>query len=264
MSKPFRAFLATPRTAWVTGASSGIGRELALQLAAAGHRVVISARNVQALQAVAAQYPQQLLVLDFDATDDSACAVAAERLAALAPVLDAAILNAGTCEYLDDGAIDLALVRRVMAANFDGTLQAAALALPRLQHAAEPALYVVSSQVTALPLTRSGAYGASKAALEYFFRCLRIDRQHTGLRVGILRPGFVRTPLTDRNDFSMPFLWSAGQAAAHMLAAIDRGREELTFPHSLQALLGLFAALPHSLWARLAQHMRKPTQEATP
>lgn len=264
MSKPFRAFLSTPRTAWVTGASSGIGRELALQLAQAGHRVVISARNAPALQAVAAACPERLLVLDFDTADAAACAAAGERLAALVTALDLAILNAGTCEYLDDGAIDLALVRRVMTANFDGTLNAAALALPLLARSTSPALYVVSSQVTTLPLTRSGAYGASKAALEYFFRCLRIDRHHTGLRVGILRPGFVRTPLTDRNDFSMPFLWSADKAAAHMLAAIDKEREELTFPHSLQAVLTLFASLPHSCWAQLAQRMRKPATETAP
>ncbi len=85
-----------------------------------------------------------------------------------------------------------------------------------------PALYVVSSQVTTLPLTRSGAYGASKAALEYFFRCLRIDVMAAGIFIGIIRPGFVKTPLTDRNDFSMPWLWPADKAATIILAGIDQ------------------------------------------
>lgn len=272
MSARFAEFLSQPRTAWITGASSGIGRELALQLAQAGHRVVISARNADALQEMAALYPQQLLPLPVDIADDSAMAEASEQLAALAPALDLVILNAGTCEYLDDGALDMALINRVMAVNFTGTLQAAALALPLLrrvsqervsqERASQPALYVVSSQVTTLALTRSGAYGASKAALEYFCRCLRIDLLPGGIFVGIIRPGFVKTPLTDRNDFSMPWLWTADKAARHILRGIDRRRAEMTFPLALHALLSLLACLPHTLWASLSQSMRKPAESA--
>lgn len=258
MKTAFEGYLATPRTIWLTGASSGIGRELACQLAEAGHRVITTARNQDALAALAAQYPQQLVSLPLDLTDDAALAHARTRLAVLAPTLDLAILNAGTCEYLDDGVIDMARLRHQMAVNFDSTVHAASVALGRLASASEPALYVVSSQVTTLPLTRAGAYGASKAALEYFFRCLRIDRRHTGLRVGIVRPGFVKTPLTDRNDFPMPFLWDAPRAAAAILQAIDRRREEITFPLSLHSVLGVLACLPHRLWAFLSQGLRKP------
>ena len=262
MSARFAQFLSQPRTAWITGASSGIGRELALQLAQAGHRVVISARNAEALQAMATQYPQQLLPLPVDIADNSARAAASAHRAALAPALELVILTAGTCEYLNDGALDMALINRVMSVNFTGTLQAAALALSLLKHASQPALYVVSSQVTTLALTRSGAYGASKAALEYFCRCLRIDLLPAGIFVGIIRPGFVKTPLTDRNDFSMPWLWTAEKAARHILRGIDRRRAEMTFPLALHALLSLLACLPHTRWASLAQSMRKPAENA--
>jgi short-subunit dehydrogenase len=257
VSARFSQFLSEPRTVWITGASSGIGRALALQLAQAGHRVVISARNADALQEMALLYPHHLIPLPVDAADDTAMTEAGNKLAGLAYTLDLAILNAGTCEYLDDGAIDMALVSRVMLVNFNGTLQAANLALPRLKLAAKPALYVVSSQVTSLPLTRSGAYGASKAALEYFFRCLRIDWLATGVFIGIIRPGFVKTPLTDRNNFPMPWLWTAEKAADKILTAIDHRKAELTFPFALHTALSLLGCLPHGWWASLAQGTRK-------
>lgn len=249
------------RTAWITGASSGIGRELALQLAQAGHRVIISARSVDALKELALLYPQQLLAMPIDIADQASLINAKMKLAELAPVLDLAILNAGTCEYLDNGIIDIELIRRVMSVNFDGTINAAALAMPLLQKAQKPALYIVSSQVTTLPLTRSGAYGASKAALEYFFRCLRIDVMASGIFIGIIRPGFVKTPLTDRNDFSMPWLWTADKAAEKILADIDRRKAEIVFPRALHSVLSLLAFLPHAWWARLSQSMQKPAQE---
>ena len=253
-------------TVWITGASSGIGRELALQLAQAGHRVIISARSVEALQEVALLYPQQLLPMPIDIADAASLIKAKEQLAQLAPVLDLAILNAGTCEYLDNGELDIELIRRVMAVNFDGTVNAAAIAMPLLKKAKNPMLYVVSSQVTTLPLTRSGAYGASKAALEYFFRCLRIDTMASNIFIGIIRPGFVKTPLTDRNNFSMPWLWPADKAAAKILTDIDRRKPEIIFPRALHAFLSLLAVLPHAWWASLSQSMQKqkPVQENTP
>ncbi len=247
-------------TVWITGASSGIGRELALQLAKTGHRVIISARNTEVLQELALLYPQQLLPMPLDIADSDSLEKAKIQLTQLAPVLDLAILNAGTCEYLENGIIDIELVRRVMSVNFDGTINAAALAMPLLQKAKNPALYVVSSQVTTLPLTRSGAYGASKAALEYFFRCLRIDVMASGIFIGIVRPGFVKTPLTDRNNFSMPWLWPVDKAAAKILENIDRRKPEITFPRALHGLLSLLACLPHAWWASLSQLMQKPLE----
>lgn len=265
MSRRYTQFLATPRTVWITGASSGIGRELALQLARGGHCVVISARSVEALQELALLYPQQLLPMPIDIADNDSLVKAKEQLAQLAPTLDIAILNAGTCEYLDNGVIDIELIRRVMSVNFDGTLNAATVAMPLLQKATQPALYVVSSQVTTLPLTRSGAYGASKAALEYFFRCLRIDTMTSNIFIGIIRPGFVKTPLTDRNDFSMPWLWPADKAAAKILTDIDRRKPEIIFPRALHCFLSMLAFLPHAWWASLSQSMQKqkPMQKSS-
>jgi short-subunit dehydrogenase len=264
MSICFTQYLSTPRTVWITGASSGIGRELALQLAQTGHSVIISARSAEALQELAALYPEHLLPLPLDIADASSLELAKVKLSQLAPMLDLAILNAGTCEYLDNGELDIELIRRVMAVNFDGTVNAAAIAIPLLKKVKDPTLYVVSSQVTTLPLTRSGAYGASKAALEYFFRCLRIDLMAAGIFIGLVRPGFVKTPLTDRNDFSMPWLWSADKAATRILTDIDRRKAEIVFPRALHCLLSLLACLPHTWWVSLSQSMQKSAEKNKP
>lgn len=264
MSVSQKGFLSVPRTVWLTGASSGIGRELALQLAQAGHRTIISARNSDALQELAQLHSQQLIPLNVDMADAASLAQAKNRLTELAPVLDLVILNAGTCEYLDNGDIDLELVQRVMNVNFAGTVNAAAIAIPLLEQSTQPTLYVVSSQVTTLPLTRSGAYGASKAALEYFFRCLRIDLMKKNIFIGIIRPGFVKTPLTDKNNFSMPWLWRADKAAAYILQGIDKKRGEIYFPRALHWILSLLSFMPHVLWASLSQFMQKPVEKNSP
>jgi short-subunit dehydrogenase len=261
MSALFNQYLMSPRTAWITGASSGIGREIALQLAEAGHRVVISARQHAALDQIANQYPENMMSLPMDMIDAASMEQASTRLAQLVTSLDLVILNAGICEYLDNGDIDLDLIQRVMDVNFTGTLRVAKIAIPLLQKSSQPSLYIVSSQVTRLALTRSGAYGASKSALEYFFRCLRIDSLSTGIFIGLIRPGFVKTPLTDRNNFSMPWLWTADKAARHILKGIDRCQAEMTFPLALNLLLSVFACLPHAIWAALSQSMRKPAEE---
>jgi len=264
MTSKFSQRLASPLNIWVTGASSGIGRALSIQLAQAGHRVVISARNAPALDEMAQQFPQQILPVPMDASDYESIRNAANAIGSLLPKLDLVILNAGTCEYLDENSIDIALVNRVMTINFNGTIQTAELARRFLEQSNNPALYVVSSQVTSLPLTRSAAYGASKAAIEYFFRCLRIDWFTKGIFIGIIRPGFVKTPLTDRNDFDMPWLWSADKAANKILSAIDNSKPEVTFPFALHTLLNLLGSLPHSWWAAMAQLMRKKKEAPQP
>jgi len=242
---------------WITGASTGIGRELALRYAQAGERVYISARSETTLHELVREYPDHLVAIAADVSDESSVKRAMEKIATHTSCLDLVILNAGTCEYLNHGVIDSALTARVMSTNFQGAVNAAAVAMPLLEKSPAPALYVVSSQVTALPITRSEAYGASKAAMEYFFRTLRIDWQVRGIHVGIIRPGFVKTPLTDKNDFDMPGIWPVEKAASVIISGIAKRKMEIAFPFSLTLTLGLLSALPQCLWLSLSKSMTR-------
>jgi short-subunit dehydrogenase len=248
---------------WVTGASTGIGQEIALQYAKAGQKVFISARSSSALDEMARQYPQNIVAITADVGDEKSLQQAMVNIASCTTHIDIAILNAGTCEYINDGIIDTALTARVMSTNFQGAVNAAAAVMPMLEKAKTPALYAVSSQVTALPITRSEAYGASKAAMEYFFRTLRIDWQARGIHVGIIRPGFVKTPLTDKNDFDMPGIWPVEKAAAVIIDGITKRKLEISFPFSLSFTLGLLAALPQGLWLRLSKNMTQKNDTTT-
>jgi short-subunit dehydrogenase len=235
---------------WITGASSGLGRSLALALAARGNPVIASARNQSELERIAA-LESNIVALPCDITDAAALGAAREAIAGITPHLDQVILNAGTCEYLDFPQPDWKAVRRVMEINFFGTLNCLELALPFLRHGAaeRPHIVAIASQVTAAPFPRAEAYGASKAALQYFFDSLRIDLASENIDVTLVNPGFVDTPLTRKNDFEMPFLMHADQAAARIIRNIESRPFSYSFPLRLSALLALSRFMPR-LWQK--------------
>src|SRR5690606_17479183 len=147
---------------WLTGASSGIGAALAERLLAAGHKVAVSARNEQALQALAARWPGRVLALAGDPAEPAHVRALGQRLSDVWGVLDQVILNAGTCEYLDANAFEAAMIERVVRANLFSAAHCVEAALPLLRRASQPHLVAVCSSVTFLALPRAEAYGASK------------------------------------------------------------------------------------------------------
>lgn len=252
------------RRIWLTGATSGIGLALAERLLADGHRVALSARNVDKLESLAAGV-EHALVVPLDVSDRGAVRAAGQRLETQLGGLDVAILNAGTCEYLDARHFDVDLVERVFAPNFFGALYAMEAALPLLRRARDqdgirPLLAATSSASAYVPLPRAEAYGASKAALSYFLESLRLDLYAEDIDVSVIHPGFVKTPLTDRNDFPMPMRISAEQAAAAIVAGLDRRRLDIHFPRRFTNLVRLMGILPPRLRRRLGLRMVKNAQ----
>ena len=239
------------KTVWVTGASSGLGRSIALQLAQAGNRVIASARNQQALDDLAAQH-DKIFPLACDITDAAALANLGEQIASISPAIDQAILNAGNCEYLDFPNPDWEAVRRVMEVNFFGSVNCVEFVLPllRASTAGRPHLAVVASQVTAAPFPRAEAYGASKAALQYFCDSLRLDLAAENIDVSVVNPGFVDTPLTRKNDFDMPFLMDVEVAAGRIIKHLQARPRQYSFPRRLSLSLAISKLAP-SLWQKM-------------
>lgn len=250
------------RRIWLTGASSGIGAALADVLLAQGHQVAVSARNAQALQALAQRHPGQVLVLAGDLRDAQQVHAMGATIDQAWGALDQVILNAGNCEYLDSQAFEAAMVERVVASNLFSASHCVEAALPLLRRSEHPHLVAVASAVTFFPLPRAGAYGASKAAVRYLFESLRIDLAHEGIAVTLVSPGFVDTPLTRRNDFAMPMRWSADKAARHIAQRLERRPLEIAFPRLFIACLRLAAWLPAPLRLALGKRLsRSPGQE---
>jgi len=234
---------------WITGAGSGIGEQLCRRYATLGHRVIISGRNADKLAQVAREFPDRVLVLPMDVTDDSAVDSTSDALRAQVPHLDLIILNAGTCEYIRAPDIDTALFRRVMDTNYFGIINAFRAALPLMKAAPErPHVAGVCSLAGFIGFPRAAAYGASKAAAAYVLNALRTDFGDM-LDVTVINPGFVTTPMTEQNRFPMPFLISAEKAAAIMETRLRQRPMTLNFPRRLSGLLRLMQLIS-PLWYR--------------
>ncbi|MFT5548269.1 MAG: short-subunit dehydrogenase [Candidatus Azotimanducaceae bacterium] len=236
---------------WVTGASSGLGRSLVLSLSRQGHQVIASARDEKALQDLEANNPN-ICAIACDMVDESSLASVQSKMLEKFSAIDQIILNAGTCEYLDFPDPDWAAIRRVMEVNYFGTINCLKVALPLLRssRALRPHIVVIASQVTNAPFPRSEAYGASKAALQYFFDSLRLDLVQDNIDVTIVNPGFVDTPLTRKNNFDMPFLMDVDKAANRIIKNIASRPRVYSFPKRLQGLLLISKLLP-SLWHKM-------------
>jgi len=245
----------------ITGASSGIGLALAQEYLNQGHRVFALARSAEKLTALQVSYPEQIITLVADISQlDQVNSVKAQLLQQT-PYLDLLILNAGTCEYVDARDFSSAVFNRVDSVNWKGNHHCLEVFLPILlaakQYSKVPHLVGVSSLASILPLPRSEAYGASKVAFEYLLKSLQVDLHSQGLKMTIVRPGFVDTPLTQRNDFAMPLIVSSEKAATIISKGIASGKHRIEFPKPLVWSMKLIALLPFGLQKRILQKVVK-------
>ncbi|MFJ4141217.1 SDR family NAD(P)-dependent oxidoreductase [Pseudomonas sp. NPDC089734] len=247
------------RRIWLTGASSGIGLGLAKELLEAGHHLALTARTLPPLQDLSERYPGQVLLIPGDITDGLQVKVMGDRIDEAWGHLDTAILNAGTCEYIEARDFDATLVERVIRTNLLATSLCIQEALPLLRKGKRPHLVGVTSAVTYLPLPRAEAYGASKAGLRYLFESLRLDLAGENIDVTIVSPGFVDTPLTEKNDFPMPMRWPVTRAARYIAQKINApGRPlEIAFPRTFITSLRLLALLPARARLAMGKYMAR-------
>ncbi|WDY55980.1 SDR family NAD(P)-dependent oxidoreductase [Pseudomonas sp. PSKL.D1] len=245
---------------WLTGASSGIGAALALRLLEQGHQVALGGRHAARLEPLAERFPGQVLLAIGDLDAPQQVAAICSQIEQAWGALDLVILNAGTCEYLEPGRFDPVLVERVVRTNLFAVSHCIQQALPLLHRGQRPHLVVMGSSVSWLALQRAGAYGASKAAVRYLVESLRIDLAAEGIDTTLVSPGFVDTPLTRRNDFPMPQLWSAERAAGHIINRLPQRPLEIAFPGLFTWVLRLLGALPAGLRMRLGQRLARKAE----
>lgn len=247
----------TPLHILITGASSGIGLSLAKNYLQQGHKVFALARSQEKLAVLQAEYPEQVTALIADISVLDQVNSVKNLLLDKSDYLDLVILNAGTCEYVDANQFSSAPFAIVDSVNWKGNHHCLEVFLPLLMnaksHSRIPHLVGVSSLSAILPLPRSAAYGASKVALEYCLKSLQVDLHSQGLRMTIVRPGFVDTPLTQANDFDMPLITSSEKAADIIVKGIAAGKHMIEFPKPLVWLMKIIALLPFGLQKRILQ-----------
>ncbi len=237
------------RRVWITGGSSGIGRALARYYAGAGVRVIISSRNAEKLAEVAretggAAYP-------LDVTDPEAVARVVGEIWEKEGPIDLAILNAGAAfkrAGRDDTAENL---KKHLDVNLLGAAYALDALRPRMREAGGGTIALVGSLAGYMGLPRTSGYGTSKAALGYYAEALWAGLQRENIDLRLISPGFVKTPIVAANEFPMPFMLSADEAAHIIARGLARPGFEVAFPRRLAWPLRLLRALPASWRVRL-------------
>lgn len=236
------------KTVWLVGASTGIGRATAAMLHAQGAKVIVSARNADALNAFAAQHPGAV-ALALDATDREA--VKAATLAVLAMGrLDGMVYCAGHYNEMRADAMDLPDMLRHVQINYVGALHLLDAVLPHMLGRPQGGSFVslVASVAGYRGLPKSLAYGPTKAALINLAQTLYLDLHEKDIGVSIINPGFVETPLTAQNNFRMPALISPEQAATEILQGWARGDFEIHFPKRFTLWMKTLQLLPYRLY----------------
>lgn len=239
----------------VTGATSGIGLAFAKLAAQRGYQVIACGRNSKVLAELDVQ--PNIQICQFDVSDEAATNAALRDMD-----IDIAVLNAGVCEYVDIEQIEPQMFQRVFSANFFGVVNCIAALVPNLKAGSQ--LVLVDSLARLLPFTRSQAYGASKAALHYFSKSLEVDLSDRGILVQTVSPGFVETPLTDKNDFDMPMRIKVDDAVEAMLDGIESGTKSIYFPQVFSAILRFMSHLPNRLKVALSKKMKRNIKRRKP
>jgi short-subunit dehydrogenase len=236
----------TDRRVWLIGGSTGIGRATAELLHSKGANVIVSARNAQALDALAAQCPG-LIALPLDATNQEAVQAAAHQLLRSGPI-DLMMYCAGTYSAMRAQDLDPKAIGHHVQVNYMGAIYSIAAVLPAMLAAGKGHISLVSSVAGYRGLPKSLAYGPTKAALINLAETMYIDLHDEGLGVSVINPGFVKTPLTAQNNFHMPALITPAQAAVMIVENWEKGRFEIHFPKRFTRWMRLLRILPYTMY----------------
>ena len=241
--------------AWITGGGTGIGRALALRLAADGWQVVVSGRRAEPLQETASQAPGAIHPWPLDVTDLPAVRRAVTEIEAKLGPITLAVLNAGMYHPVKLDSFKAELMAEHMQVNYQGVVNGMDAVLPGMRRRRGGHIVLVASVAGYRGLPLASGYGPTKAALINLAESLKYMFEKEGLRISVCNPGFVETPLTEGNRFPMPFLMQVDDAAAALQRGLYGGRFEIAFPTRFVLILKFMRALPYWLYFPIIRKM---------
>jgi NAD(P)-dependent dehydrogenase (short-subunit alcohol dehydrogenase family) len=240
-------------SAWVTGASSGLGRAVALELARRGFAVYATARRADALAALTAEaagLSGRIIAMPGDVTDRAEIAALHQRIEAEGP-LALAVLAAGGAYRDAPGDFGGEAFQRTFALNVQGVANAVNPAFNAMRARGRGQIAFIGSLIGYGGVPNAYAYGPSKAAVISLAVGLKFLGDAHNVRIQIVNPGYVRTPLTAGNRYPMPFLMESDEAARRVCDGLARGGFEVRFPHRFALLVRLAQSLPYPLFFAL-------------
>ena len=241
---------------WITGASSGIGKAVAEKFAAEGWKVAVSARRKELLQDMAKD--QNISSFPLDVTDSSQINNVFQNILKEFGNIDVCLFSSGTYEPKDEQNIDPDKIKNVINVNFLGVIDCVKTVEEYFKNKKTGHISIVSSIAGYRGLPNSSGYGPSKAALTNFCESIYFDFKKFGVRVSVISPGFVKTPLTDKNEFPMPFLKTPEYAAEKIFDGLIKSSSfEIHFPKGLTLTLKFLRILPYRLYLFLVDKLVK-------
>lgn len=243
------------KRAWIVGGSSGIGAALAERLSAAGWAVAVSARDEAALHRLAGKTGGAIVPVPLDVTRAADVADAFARVERALGPLTHCFLNAATYEPMPLEAFSIRRFRDAMEVNFMGVVHGLDAVLPAFRRRGSGQVLITASVAGYRGLPKAAPYNATKAALISLAESLRPELARDGVWIRVINPGFVETPLTAKNAFSMPALITPDQAADAIIKRLDHRGFEIAFPRRFILAMKLLRHLPYSLFFALTRRM---------
>ena len=245
------------KTIWITGGSTGIGKALAIKFASKGWNVAISARRENLLNEIS-NNEQNIHGFPLDVTDKQKCKDVFEEIKNKFGNIDICFFSTGTWDPKKEKDIDIDQIENVFKVNFFGTLNSIKAVEEYFKNKKSGTICIVSSIAGYRGLPNSTGYGPSKSALNNLAESLYFDFKRSNVRICLVSPGFIKTPMTDKNDFKMPFLKTTEYAAEKIYdGLINKNSFEIHFPKALTITLKILSFLPSKIYFGLVRKMTK-------
>ena len=243
----------TDKVIWITGASSGIGKALAIKFAKEGWKVAISARRENLLNEIA-KIHSNIFSYPLDVTDSEKCKLVFNNIKEKFKSIDISFFSTGIHDPKSEKSLDLDKVRQIMEVNFFGTVNSINAVYKYYKERKSGQISIVSSVAGYRGLPAGGAYCASKSALTSFTESLNFDMKRNNVRVSLISPGFIKTPMTDQNDFPMPMIKTPEFAAEEIYnGLVKKNAFEIHFPKSFTFIMKILQILPNWAYFKLVE-----------
>ena len=240
----------TDKVIWITGASSGIGKALAIKFAKEGWKVAISARRENLLNEISKSH-DGIFPYPLDVTDSEKCKTISVEILNKLKNIEICVFCSGIHDPQSEKKFSLEKIRQIMETNFFGTINSINCIIDYYKEKKSGQISIVSSVAGYRGLPAAGAYCASKSALSSFAESLYFDMKRFNVRVSVINPGFIKTPMTDQNDFKMPMIKSAEFAADQIYIGLTKKKSfEIHFPKSFTYIMKFIKILPNWIYLK--------------
>ena len=233
---------------WITGASSGIGKALAIKFANEGWKVAVSARRENLLKELSDKYPN-IQSFPLDVTDSDKCKSVFKDILEKFENIEICVFGTGIHDPKSEKKFNLEKIKKIMEVNFFGIMNSINSIYDYYKEKKSGQISIISSVAGYRGLPAAGAYCSSKSALSSFTESLYFDMRRFNVKVSLINPGFIKTPMTDQNDFPMPLIKSVEFAANQIFVGLTKKNSfEIHFPKSFTYLMKLIQLLPNWMY----------------